>query len=331
MRLYGSGRQALRALIEFGRRDRGWTAVHLPAYYCPEVVESVTGLLPIRRYDAGPVGQQESPDAGPTEVVVVVAYFGAQPTLPVTQAEVIVDLTHDPTAPWADQLAADFLFASLRKTLPLPDGGAVWSHQRRPLPPAAAADPEHLANAGRSLAAMCLKRAYLDGVSIDKATYLTLMAEAEAGLRSTIVSAISDYSRQVLPVLPIAELRHRRIANSVHLAAALDDRPGVTVHGRTFGVVLEFDTPQRRDAVRAGLIARNIYPAVLWTLPSQATPSRQLNLSRRMLYLHTDIRWRDADLNRVAATVRALCDEPADPPAPGPTPRLATDTAGALR
>ncbi|GHJ55460.1 hypothetical protein Nm8I071_47670 [Nonomuraea sp. TT08I-71] len=331
MRLYGSGRQALHALVEFGRRDRGWTAVHLPAYYCPEVVESVTGLLPIRRYDAGPLGRQEPPDAGPTEVVVVVAYFGAQPTLPATEAEVIVDITHDPTAPWADQLAADYLFASLRKTLPLPDGGAVWSHRRRPLPPAPSADPEHLANAGRSLAAMCLKRAYLDGMSIDKATYLTLAAEAEAGLRSTVVSAISEYSRHLLPVLPVAELRRRRIANSVHLAAALDGRPGVTVHGRTFGVVLEFDTPRRRDTVRAGLIARNIYPAVLWALPAQATPSRQLDLSRRMLYLHSDIRWRDTDLDRVAAAVRALCDEPADRPAPDSTPRHAGYAAGALR
>ena len=55
-RLFGSGRQAVRALLEFGRREYGWAAVHVPAYYSPSVVPHIADLLPVRRYDSGPLG-----------------------------------------------------------------------------------------------------------------------------------------------------------------------------------------------------------------------------------------------------------------------------------
>ncbi|WP_431944503.1 hypothetical protein [Micromonospora marina] len=305
--LYGSGRQALRALITFGRREYGWRLLHVPAFYCPEVVESVTDLLPVRRYDTGPFGPQAVPAADTGEAVVTVSYFGEAPVLPTSgTSQVIVDVTHDPIADWPIETRADFVFASLRKTLPLPDGGVVWSPRGLPLPPAAPPSVEHLATAGRALTAMVLKRAYLDGADVDKAGYLDLFAAAEAGLRSPTVSGISDYSRQALDVLPASELRRRRIANANHLGDRLRGLPGITVHARTFGVLLKFDDPAERDVMRQALINRRVYPALLWTLPPEVTPPRQLDLSRRMLYLHTDVRWSGADLDRVGEMIRQL-------------------------
>lgn len=320
-RLYGSGRQALRALVEFGRREHGWELLHLPAFYCPEVVESVVDLLPVRRYDAAPVGPQTPPSARAGEALLAVSYFGEAPVLSATGAHVIVDATHDPLAEWAG--GADFVFASLRKTLPLPDGGAVWSPRGNPLPPAAPPVAEHLATAGRGLAAMALKRSYLDGAPVDKARYLELFAAAEAGLRSTTVSDISDYSRAALRVLPMVELRRHRTTNAARLTARLRDLPGITAHARTFGVLLEFDHADQRDAVRQGLIRRSVYPAVLWTLPPDSTPPRQLDLSRRLLHLHTDIRWSDEDMGRVATAVRESSADRSRPAAP----RSAVDPA----
>ncbi|WP_328425713.1 hypothetical protein OG470_17760 [Micromonospora sp. NBC_00389] len=66
--------------------------------------------------------------------------------------------------------------------------------------------------------------------------------------------------------------------------------PGVVVHTRTFDVVLEFDSPERRESVRHGLIARNVYPAVLWDIAPEGTPPNQLDFCRRMLHPHTDFR-----------------------------------------
>ena len=91
------------------------------------------------------------------------------------------------------------------------------------------------------------------------------------------------------------------------------------VHVRTFGVVLEFDCPERRDAVRHGLIRRSVYPAVLWELSPQDVPPHQLDLSRRLLHLHTDARWSSEDMHRVAEIVHELCERAvARPPRPEP-------------
>lgn len=305
-RLYGSGRYALRALLEFGQREYGWQTIHVPAYYCPEVVASLVDLLPVRRYDSGPIGPHVCPNAGPDDVVIAVAYFGQPPLLPATPAMLVIDATHDPVAPWLNQMHCDYVVASLRKTLPLPDGGALWSGTGRPLPPPVPPTAEHLATTSRTLSAMCLKRAYLDGAPLDKKHYLALFGAGEAGLSSAAVSGISDFSRWALGILPAEELRRRRMANAATLATALRDVPGARAQDHPFGLVLTFDTGAQREAVRRDLIAHDVYPAVLWSI-DEYSPAWQLEFSRRMLYLHTDIRYDDEDLHRVAEKVHASC------------------------
>ncbi|MET8350254.1 hypothetical protein [Micromonospora sp. NPDC005206] len=307
VRYFGSGRQALRALIEFGRREYGWQAVHVPAYYSPSVVQCIVDLLPVRRYDAGPMGPHPRPEAGPADAVITVSYFGEPPILPSTPATLIIDVTHDPVAPWLDQTRADYVVASLHKTLPLPDGGVLWSGNGRALPPAVPPTEGHLATVSRILSAMCLKAAYLEGSPLHKEQYLPLYAAGDAALRSTTVSGISDFSREALRVLPAQELRRHRMVNAAELTSGLRDLPGVMAHTRTFGVVLEFDSPERREAIRHGLIARSVYPAVLWSLTPEDTPPHQLDFSRRMLHLHTDLRWSSSDMRQVAAILRELC------------------------
>jgi hypothetical protein len=39
----------------------------------------------------------------------------------------VEDHSHDPFSPWAVGSSADYAFCSLRKTLPVPDGGLLWS------------------------------------------------------------------------------------------------------------------------------------------------------------------------------------------------------------
>ncbi|MEH1124642.1 hypothetical protein [Micromonospora sp. CPCC 206061] len=309
-RLFGSGRQALTALLDFGRRKFGWKRVNVPTYYCPEVVTSITGVLPVRRYAAGPTVEGESPVPDPGDVVITVSYFGAAPPVwSTTGSASIIDATHDPLAPWLHQLKADYVFASLRKTLPLPDGGAVWSSNQRELPPDTPPTAEHMATVGTILSAMSLKAAYLSGACVDKDVYLSLYATGEDGLRSRQVSGISDYSRQALGILPASELRRRRIDNACVLGSLLASLEGVTVHSHTFGVVLEYDSPDVRDLVRRGLIERHVYPAVLWShSPELDLPNRRACFSRRMLFLHTDFRWNRHDVERVAAIARAATE-----------------------
>ena len=46
----------------------------------------------------------------------------------------IEDHTHDPFSTWAQQSTAHYAMASLRKTLPIPDGAILWSPQKMSLP-----------------------------------------------------------------------------------------------------------------------------------------------------------------------------------------------------
>jgi hypothetical protein len=300
-RFFGSGRQALVALLAHGRNAYGWTAVHLPTYYCPDVVDDVAPILEVKRYTASPEGDIEEPSPGNTEVVVAVSYFGQPPVVPRSRGRVlIVDATHDPVAPWLSTVDADFVFASLRKTLPLPDGGVLWSPAWRVLPSPASATDRHLAGVGQILAAMNLKAAYLEHGTGTKQAYLELYAAGEECFRGGIPGEMSAYSRAALRTFPIEHWRAQRIANIATLTASLSD---LDVLPSTFGVVLRFPSAELRETVRQGLIARHIYPAVLWNLdPAE----RHHDLSQRLLFLHADFRSNPADLLLVAQAVREL-------------------------
>ncbi|QLQ35064.1 hypothetical protein [Micromonospora robiginosa] len=318
LRLYGTGRQALLALLRMGRTELGWTAVHLPAYYCPPVADAAATVLPVRRYDAGPRGHVDPPRPGPTEAVVAVSYFGDRPADPVTRgAALVVDSTHDPFAPWLPSTGADYVLAALRKTLPLPDGAALWSPAGHHLPAQPAPSVRHRAAAGQVLAAMCLKATYLSGSPVEKNAFLSAFAAGEAAYGSTSVSGASDYTREALPAMPVDRWRRQRTANAVVLGDALAGVVGLRAHVHPFGVVVECDSGELREALRTALVARRVYPAVLWPQPPDA-PARHLDYSRRMLHLHTDHRWRAEDMLRVAARIHDVL-APVTGPTPDPT------------
>ena len=76
--------------------------------------------------------------------------------------EIIEDHTHDPWSVWAYESTANWCVASLRKTLPLGNGGVLWSPAGHPLPSASPVTPErHTAALEKFLAAMLLKKRYL--------------------------------------------------------------------------------------------------------------------------------------------------------------------------
>jgi hypothetical protein len=82
-------------------------------------------------------------------------YFGLRtpPDLELPEGvEVLEDHSHDPVSAWAEQSSADFCLASLRKTLPINDGGALWSPVGHRLPPA---PPDRAAASGRCHQAEC--------------------------------------------------------------------------------------------------------------------------------------------------------------------------------
>jgi len=326
--LFGSGRDALRVLLDWGMREHRWRRLWLPSFYCQEVPAALRELasdgLQLRAYADGP-DDPEPAIAGipvePGDVVLVANQLGTRrPPAALDDvartAVVVEDHSHDLAGPWAMRSRSHYAIASLRKTLPLPDGGVAWSPLGLPLPPEPDLTEEHASAAFARLTAMLLKARYLAGEGIPKTTFLAEARSGAARIADGPASGIATVSRELLPTLPVAAWRRQRRRNFRTLLAALGplglDRvfeppPGATPYALT----LALETAERRESVRQGLIGADVYPAILWTLDDPAVegiPSEHVDLARRVLSIHCDHRYGDADMIRIAGIAKPLLE-----------------------
>lgn len=312
-----SGRDALLWALLLGRERYGWTRVWLPSYNCKVVIERLAkSPLEAQIYEAGPEGCGLTPHASPGDVLVRTSYFGwgLPPLRQPFGGPIVEDHTHDPWAATAS--SAIFAVASLRKTLPLSDGGLVWSPSGEPLPAPPALSSEHARAAAHRQAAMALKRLYLIGAFDDKELYRRLAVQGEADLGQGELSGIAEWSAAMADAMPLETWRQTRAANGAWLAGALGDLTNVEVisppegwemPGVPLGVLLRCRTAFMRQALWKELCSARIYPAILWPadhLP-YALPEDQRAFSHTTLLLHVDARYARPDLERVAQTVRS--------------------------
>lgn len=319
--LLGCGRDALRLVIEHGRLVHDWRRLWVPSYMCQHVVDTLvqTGIDCAVYHDAPdrPRPDVDTLGAREGEAVLVVNYFGlrtrsALEGLSLRGASLVVDHTHDPLSPWAREGTADYALASLRKTLPIPEGGALWSPAGHRLPEAPSLTDQRALAAESKRTSMMLKGRYLDGESLEKASYRTLASTGESSMAQGPISGISPETRQLLATLPADRWREQRKRNFMTLKEALTSAPGITTlvpqqEGCPFSAFLVFDEPERRDRVRQVLIRNGCYPAVLWPLDQAAldgVPDAHRLLAARSLSVHCDMRYGAEDMGRVAALIR---------------------------
>jgi hypothetical protein len=314
-----SGRDALRMVLELGVTRHGWRRVWVPEYYCQHVVAAlVRPDLELLTYRDHP--QLESADwpaARARDAVLVVNYFGLRqggPDPDRPDVALIEDHSHDVTSSWAWTSRADYCIASMRKTLPLSDGGAVWSPRGHALPPLPPISAQRRRAGALKLSAMILKAMYLDGFPVDKNAYRALAHRGERGLGHPGVSAMTEVSRAVVDSFDIVGWRHTRSRNVRTLCEGLQSIPWVDVlgprqpEGVPFGGVLVADKPERREVLRRRLLEANVFPAVLWPLEETVVPveDEARELSRRMLVIHADGRYSERDMARVVDVIRRV-------------------------
>lgn len=175
-----SGRSALSHILKAGIEKYGWTKFFIPTYYCREVYEFISDLpIELVYYPYNPFFPPKGFDIEdlPTNVLLKVNYFGiASPEFSgFSCASVIEDLTHEPeTSP---AIYSRFVFGSLRKVLPVPAGGFIKSKEivMNATPVSVAAQEV----AAQKMAAMFLKKRYLEGTFDDKDLFRKLFIEAE--------------------------------------------------------------------------------------------------------------------------------------------------------
>jgi hypothetical protein len=309
---YALGRHAVEALVATRRVRTLW----LPDYFCHEVAAGWADRVPLRTYEDDPRWPEprwETLEAREGDAVVAVNFFGVRAGTGWAERNagwlLVEDHSHDPFSPWAVGSQADFAFCSVRKTLPVPDGGILWSPRGLDLPP----QPRGTAEGSElKLAAMLLKGRYLaaGGGNDLKERFRRLQLEGEEQLARSPVAAASPAAREAVIGGAPLPWRVRRSDNAIHLLGLIaglelaepvfDEWPAGAA---PLGVVLAFPSEEIRDRVRETLRERGIYCPVHWRVGRPAS-ERVQELQARVLTIPADWRYSDADMERVASILR---------------------------
>ncbi|WER49578.1 hypothetical protein CupriaWKF_20795 [Cupriavidus sp. WKF15] len=302
--LAGTGRDALRAIVAQGR-SRGWRRLHAPSYYCHAVLDDIARDIDVRLYPHAPFGGPAQLSLADDEAALVPEYFGLRAGVDVQGGSVLLDRSHDLLATWSYARTPDYVFASLRKTLPVPDGGLVRALAGQPFPHALAPTAAHARAAAGMAAAMAMKAAYLAGLPVAKAAYLALAGEAEAALRGDgEISGPTALTRALASVADLGRMRQRRRDNLALLGQCLAGLPAELQWRETpaFGILLCSDAAAR-ERLRQGLIRADVFTAALWPMTWSGVPQSDRLLSERILVLHADYRYSARDIARLGEII----------------------------
>lgn len=285
----------------------------VPRYFCQEVISTWKNVgLSIVTYPDDP-WQESDPivleSAKPGDAILTVAYFGARaPRTAVVREGVAVleDHTHDPWSDAAWTSRADFAFASLRKSVPIPDGAVLWSPlgKRLPGPPSGQRSEQVLDR----LTAMLLKADYLVGKKVEKNAFRTCALRGEKSFADGPPAPMSDFSRSVLHRFDVARWRACRRANWHTFQDAFSGPAWIRLFDSgesdaPFCIVLVAEDAHRRNLLRTALVARNVYPAILWDLGGSVECELERPRADRMLALPCDGRYAKDDMIRLAKTI----------------------------
>jgi hypothetical protein len=324
--LFATGCGAMSTLL---RQLAPWGRLHVPSFFCMGVVEALSAYVPIAWYRHLPDGGGPRLDtlrAGTGDVVLAQNLFGRDRQEPWDMwmrahpgVTVVEDHSHDPFSDWARASTAPYAVASLRKTLPVPDGGLLWSPRGLDLPrPSGPESP----GAHLKLAAMLLKQAWLEGRAVPKEAFRTLHQRGEQALLGSAGPA-STLTTALLPLLNLAGLRATSTRNAHALIGALAVRSpgwqvltGGSAGAAPFRVQLLCASETERDALLAHLAGHGIFAPVHWRQDRDGVCSgdaEAVDLAARILTLPVDHRCGPDDVRRVAEVLGTFTAAPASP------------------
>ena len=313
---YANGRQALIHLY----KSQGWTKLWVPEYYCYEVINTLRGAgLELDFYTDYPGSKrnfisldliQKNGFFSSSDAVLIVNYFGLRSCRKYNSwsvAAVVEDHTHDIIGGWACNSSADWCIASLRKTLPIPQGGILWSPKGLELPSPPSMSTENELAAATRWEAMELKRSYILGDNIDKAIFRASFINTELFFDKCDVCSIDVKSREYLSTFDIQSWYQRKIANWNILKEI--NLPGVHVllpenaDCNPFSLILIFDSIEKRDKYRIALIENRVYPAILWSIPVMVGKGAYV-MSRKIISIHCDARYSIEDIQQLKLIIQ---------------------------
>ena len=305
--LLANCRQCIVALI----KQYGWKRMWIPDYFSKDVIRSIQDKtdIKIEIYQDSPMKEVvlKGLPFKDGDVLFRMNYFGMREKrrnkdIPIP---VIEDHSHDPFGHWALYSDADWCVSSIRKFLPLPEGGMMWSPKGHKL-----TEEIHQTEANEQIAqarwnGMEKKAQYLGGADIAKDEYRDIFAETEDQLIKSDISLIDERSRLFISEqldinlwLGAKRKNWKLLRELIHcdhcqIIEPEDDSCNM------FSMILLCENKKTRDKIKKELIENNVYPAILWELGEDVSMEAK-DFSNRMISIHCDGRYSEGEVKRLA-------------------------------
>lgn len=320
---FRSGRDAMKAVAAWAKGQ--YTKVLLPALCCESMVSPFTmhGITPVfyklnTDYTANLSDVQEKLEAH--TILLYGSYFGIAPfadtdlqTLRNTQTDVLFmeDRTQDILMPrGVADFTPDVIVASIRKWIPIADGGLLWS--RFPIPENGR---KELRFATLRKEAMEKKSAYLQtGDMTLKDNFRHLLWEA-AGLldESTEPCLMTEDSKSLLEKLDFTKIYACRRENAAMLQEVLENTPDLKliapmpVCSTIYFPILVKD----QGRVQGELAKLGIYCPVIWPVPKEAEGVCAVaeDTAEHMLGVPCDQRYTPDEMKKIACRIMEIVHE----------------------
>lgn len=296
-------------------RSQGWQRLWVPEYFCYDVVASLREAgLELRFYTDYPGSNDNENlnlDFRAGDALLRVNYFGMRSyrSPEKLMVPVVEDHTHDLIGDWALRSTADWCIASLRKSLPIPEGGMLWSPVGLRLPEQPTLSDENERIAAIRWEAMKLKARYLAGENVEKAAFRAGFVDTEEYFDRADVCDIDSQSREYLTQFVVRDWYNKKRENWELLRDIKKDGIRVVLPEcrgcYPFSLVLLFDSFEERNRVRKELIERQIYPAILWNIP-EPKDGDVFKFSRGMLSIHCDARYTKEDILQMRSIIESI-------------------------
>ena len=316
--LYANGRHAINSILKQGMSKHKWQRLWIPEYFCYTVVDAIrkTGI-DITFYPDFPLADDDflikQIPFRKGDVLLRMNFWGLRSwrcnnhiSVPV-----IEDHSHDLFSDWALNSNADFCFASLRKTIPIPEGGISWSPKSYKINTYPSSINNDLISFMK-LSAMLLKKSYLENnINASKKLFRQLFIESEAQLdNQEDLSGISLISLNLLKSFDSESFYSRKKNNWNFLIEILQPRfeiykPEIIESSTPFSLVLKFNNKSTRDYFRSELLLKNVYPAILWEIPTDHS-EKIINIGNTTLSIHCDGRYSINKIEQMAQILKSI-------------------------
>ena len=311
--LLADGRQCIVALI----RQYGWKRIWMPDYFCYEVIETIKEQtdITVKFYEDTPLheGLVENLPFRDGDVLLRMNFFGlrdkrSNANIP---CPVIEDHTHDPFGHWDLYSDADWCISSIRKLLPLPEGGMMWSPKGYKLTIEVHPSEENEQIAATRWEGMEMKSQFLKGENISKDEFRKRYTETEEWFDHAEPTLLDERSKIVVSKqLDINLWQGAKRKNWALLQSLVNKEVCKVLKPEDdtctmFSLVLLFENKEKRDKVRKHMIEACVYPAILWSVPDSASENAR-NFSDRILSVHCDGRYAEEDIRQLACILNKV-------------------------